>query len=203
LKAGSTIFGMNRLLRQSQGTKRPDGFFIVPSRIPVAFAAGILRPRPYLTSAAVRLLNAKERHIVAAHEQEHVRRRDPLKLLLLRISGLLFPGFRLIEEKWKSAAEVECDSASLQSGARPEEVSLTIVKLARAVGSHTHVPALAYAVGTESDLRRRVGSLLSGVQPPEQKLPWVPLVLLALALVSIGSSRAHHVLETVLGQLMR
>jgi len=202
LNAARAIVGMNHLLRTAEGTIDRDGFFIVPSRLPAAFVAGIIRPRPYLTSTAAQLLNSRERGIVAAHEREHVRRRDPLKLLLLRIAGSLFPGFKSIEEKWKGATEVECDSASLRTGARPEEVSLTIVKLARAVGSEASAPALAYAVGTESDLKQRIGSLLSGVQPREQTIAWIPLVLLALTLTSIGLSRAHHALETVLGKLI-
>jgi len=193
---------MNHLLRLAEGTESHDGFFIVPSRIPAAFVAGMLRPRPYLTSTAVELLDPTERRIVAAHEQEHVRRRDTLKLMLLRIAGSLFPGFKSIEEKWKGAAEMECDSVSLRSGALPEEVSLTIVKLARAVGPKASAPALAYSVGTESDLSQRIESLLSGVRPREQTVAWIPLVLLVLILISISISRAHHVLETVLGKLI-
>ena len=203
MKTGHSELSMNRELGLAVGTPSHDGFLIIPSRTPAAFVAGLLRPRPYLTSAAVQLLNRRERRIVAAHELEHMRRRDPLKLLVLRIAALLFPGFKWIGEKWISAAELECDSASLQGGAGPEEVSLTILKLARSMGSRSASPALAYAAGTEAALRQRVESLLSGVQPARRTVRWVPLVLGALLLAAFGLSTAHHALETVLGTLIR
>ena len=192
---------MNHRLGLAEGTRSHDGFLIIPSRTPAAFVAGLLLPRPYLTSSAVRLLSGAERGIVAAHELEHVRRRDPVKLLVLRMAASLFPGFQWIEEKWKAAAELECDSASLRGGAQPEEVSLTILKLARSVGSAS--PALAYAAGTDAALRQRVESLLAGAQPARCRFRWGPLLLGALILTAFGLFSAHHALETILGTLIR
>ena len=201
VKAGHSVLWMNGKLGLAGGTPSHDGFLIIPSRTPAAFVAGLLRPRPYLTSSAVRLLTRRERRIVAAHELEHVRRRDPVKLLVLRIAALLFPGFKWIEEKWKAAAELECDSASLSGGAEPKEVSLTILKLARSMGSAG--PALAYAAGPDAALRQRVESLLAGVQPARCRVRWGPLLLAALILTAFGLSSAHHALETILGTLIR
>ena len=201
VKAGHSVLSMNRRLGVTEGTRSHGGFLIIPSRTPAVFVAGLLWPRPYMTSAAVRLLSRAERSIVAAHELEHVRRRDPVKLLVLRMAASLFPGFRWIEEKWKAAAELECDSASLRDGAQPEEVSLTILKLARSMGSAS--PALAYAAGTEAALRQRVESLLAGSQPARCQIRWSPLFLGALILTALGLSSAHHALETILGTLVR
>ena len=201
VKAGHSVLSMNHRLGLAEGTRSHDGFLIIPSRTPAAFVAGLLLPRPYLTSSSVRLLSGAERRIVAAHELEHVRRRDPVKLLVLRMAASLFPGFQWIEEKWKAAAELECDSASLRGGAQPEEVSLTILKLARSVGSAS--PALAYAAGTDAALRQRVESLLAGAQPARCRFRWGPLLLGALILTAFRISRAHHALETILGTLIR
>ena len=201
VKAGHSVPSMNHKLGLAEGTQSHDGFLIIPSQTPAAFVAGLLLPRPYLTSSAVRLLTRTERRIVAAHELEHVRRRDPVKLLVLRMAASLFPGFQWIEEEWKAAAELECDSASLRGGAEPEEVSLTILKLARSVGSTS--PALAYAAGTDAALRQRVESLLAGAQPARCRFRWGPLLLGALILTAFGLSSAHHALETILGTLIR
>ena len=95
VKTGHSVLSMNRKLGLAESTPSHDGFLIIPSRTPAAFVAGFLRPRPYLTSSAVLLLNRRERRIVAAHELEHMRRRDPLKLLVLRIAALLFPGLQM------------------------------------------------------------------------------------------------------------
>ncbi len=201
VKAGHSALSVSHKLGLAEGTRSHDGFLIIPSRSPAAFVAGLLRPRPYLTSSAVRLLTRAERRIVAAHELEHVRRRDPAKLLVLRMAALLFPGFQWIEEKWKAAAELECDSASLRGGAEPEEVSLTILKLARSMGSAS--PALGYAASTDTALRQRVERLLAGVQPAPSKVRWGPLLLAVLFLTGFGLSSAHHALETILGTLIR
>ncbi len=201
VKAGHSVLSMNHKLGLAEGTQSHDGFLIIPSQTPAAFVAGLLQPRPYLTSSAVRLLSGAERRIVAAHELEHVRRRDPVKLLVLRMAASLFPGFQWIEDEWKAAAELECDSASLRGGAQPEEVSLTILKLARSVGSAS--PALAYAAGTDAALRQRVESLLAGAQSARCRFRWGPLLLGALILTAFGLSSAHHALETILGTLIR
>ncbi len=203
VRVGHSVFGVNQKLRLAESNLSQEGFLVVPSGIPAAFVAGVLRPRAYLTSKAFELLNSSERRIVAVHEREHMRRRDPLKLTLLRLAASLFPGFRWLEERWKAAVEVECDWACLENGAGAEEVSLTILKLARSGGSEPGTPALAYALSSEAVLRQRVENLLSGVQPRRLGVRWGAFVFVVLVLAAIGLSSTHHVLETVLGTLVK
>jgi Zn-dependent protease with chaperone function len=48
---------------------------------PVAFCAGLMTPRVYVSEGAVSTLERDELHAVLAHEEHHRRRRDPLRLL--------------------------------------------------------------------------------------------------------------------------
>jgi beta-lactamase regulating signal transducer with metallopeptidase domain len=187
-----------RSRRTEEENRDTDGFVSLPSEIPTAFVAGVFKPRIYLTSAAVGLLGREALRIVVTHEREHLRRRDPLKLALLRFTAYLFPGFRRVEEKWRVAAEIECDWACLERGADAVQVSETILKLARPV---RHRPTLAYAAGPEVVLRERVERLLSGVGPRRSgRHVWTFVTAAVLATVA-ALSRLHHLLETALGPL--
>jgi Zn-dependent protease with chaperone function len=188
-------------IRHDEVTFDSHGVRAVTSELPAAFVAGLLKPRIYLTSAAIRLLGPEELRIVVTHEWEHIRRRDPLKLTLLRLTSRLFPGFRRIEERWRMAAELECDWACLEQGFHPTQISGTILKLARSVQSYSSRPVLAYAPGSEVVLRERVERLLSGVGPRNSGgYRWIFVVTLS-ALAACALSSMHHLLESVLGPL--
>ena len=82
---------------------------------PHAFCVGLLRPRIYVSSAAVELLREDELTAVLSHEAEHARRRDPLRLLLARAlaEGLFFlPVVRRLSERYAALAEIAADEAA-------------------------------------------------------------------------------------------
>jgi Zn-dependent protease with chaperone function len=195
--------GLTRSLSTTEGRSGDQGFVVIPSRTPAAFVAGIIRPKAYLTTAALRLLNPRERRIVATHEREHIRRHDPQKLLLLRTAALLFPGFGAVEREWAAAAEIECDLACLRMGASAEEVSLTILKLARSFRTAAVGPALAYSGGPNEVLRERVERLLSPRDPVrfEAAAPILGFALVVMPLLTF--TKTHHLLETLVGVLVR
>lgn len=61
------------------------GVVVVEDRRPQAFCAGLLRPRVYVSTAAVALLDESALDAVIAHEFHHARRRDPLRLAVGRV----------------------------------------------------------------------------------------------------------------------
>jgi hypothetical protein len=82
---------------------------------PQAFCIGLLRPRIYVSRAALELLDEDERAAVLAHEAHHARRRDPLRLLVARAlaDGLFFlPAVRRLPERYASLAELAADEAA-------------------------------------------------------------------------------------------
>lgn len=80
-----------------------------------AFTAGWWRPRVYLDAALGETLPHAQLLAVLRHEAAHARRRDPLRLSLLRFLGCtLFwiPAFRRLAADMADEAEIDADDAA-------------------------------------------------------------------------------------------
>jgi Zn-dependent protease with chaperone function len=144
---------------------------------PQAFCIGLLRPRIYISRAALELLGDDERAAVLAHETHHARRRDPLRLLVARAlaEGLFFlPAVRRLPERYAALAELAADRAAT-AGAGGRRA------LASALLAFDEHPSPA-AIGIAPE---RVEHLLG--QRPRWELP---TLLLLGALVTIGAMLA-------------
>jgi beta-lactamase regulating signal transducer with metallopeptidase domain len=87
---------------------------------PEAFCAGLLRPRVYLSSAAVETVEPGELSAVIEHESHHCRRRDPLRILTVGVlSDCLFflPVMRHLRRRFCTLAELAADEAAIMVGA--------------------------------------------------------------------------------------
>jgi Zn-dependent protease with chaperone function len=147
---------------------------VVDDDAPQAFCIGLLRPRIYISRAALELLGNEERAAVLAHESHHARRRDPLRLLVARAlaEGLFFlPAVRGLPERYAALAELAADrAATAATGGRRA--------LASALLAFDEHPSPA-AVGIAPE---RVEHLLG--QRPRWELP---TLLLFGALATIGA----------------
>jgi Peptidase family M48 len=86
---------------------------------PQAFCAGYLRPRVYISQAALNILGDAELRAVLAHEHHHRRVRDPLRLACGRVlSQALFflPALRALFVRYSDLAELNADGAAVRSG---------------------------------------------------------------------------------------
>ena len=210
LSAARGCWRAGRLLRATQrwvagASPSPTAgrqVFRVAGSLPIAFTAGLWFPRLYWTQSAMELLRDMEREIVLTHEEEHQRRRDPLRVLLLEWRRAWLPGGEQLLRHWERKAEIECDQACLRRGFDPSRVASTILKLHKAViHQERRTLSLAYARHDHRGLRLRIEALFEGA---ESGLGMVPvgavLVLLSTLLVS-RVDQAHHLLETALGWL--
>ncbi len=83
----------------------------------LAFCAGLLRPRIYLSTATLSALSGDELDAVIAHEQHHVRQRDPLRFVIAGVlaDGLFFaPALRQIADRYAALAELAADRAAVR-----------------------------------------------------------------------------------------
>jgi Zn-dependent protease with chaperone function len=97
--------------------------------VPALTAAGILKPRVLMSGAAEFLLTEKELQTALRHELAHVRRRDNLKKLLLRL--VMFPGMSGLEAAWREAIEMAADDAAVFSAGEALDLAAALIKLSR------------------------------------------------------------------------
>jgi hypothetical protein len=113
-EARATIRFGRRLARESPVPYR-DALLIVDDR-PLAFCAGLLRPRVYVSTGALELLDDPALEAVLAHERHHARRRDPLRLAAGRVlaRALFFmPGLNELADRRQALAELSADESVL------------------------------------------------------------------------------------------
>jgi Zn-dependent protease with chaperone function len=94
------------------------GAWVISDDRPQAFCAGLLRPRVYLSTGALEVLDASALASVLAHEQHHARRRDPLRFACGRVlaAALFFiPAQRRLVERQRALAEIGADEAAVFS----------------------------------------------------------------------------------------
>lgn len=141
---------------------------------PQAFCVGLLRPRIFVSSGTVAILDERELAAVLAHEVHHASRRDPLRVLVARVlaDALFFlPIMRHAADRYTAMAEMAADEAAvLCCGDRGALASAMLTFDERA-------PA-----GTVGIAAERVDHLLG--QPPRWQLS---LSLLAAAVVTIAA----------------
>jgi Zn-dependent protease with chaperone function len=148
----------------------PDALVIDDPR-PQAFCAGYLRPRVYISQAALNLLGDAELQAVLAHEHHHRRVRDPLRLACGRILGqslFFLPALRALFGRYSDLAELNADGAAVR---------------ARAGGRAALASALLTFDASGAGISpERVDSLLG--QPIGWRRPWW---LMSASLVALSS----------------
>ena len=92
-------------------------------------AAGILRPRVWLSNAAEFVLTERELESALRHELVHVRRRDNLRKLVLRL--VASPGMKQLERAWHEATEMAADDAAVSNASEALDLAAAVIKLSR------------------------------------------------------------------------
>jgi beta-lactamase regulating signal transducer with metallopeptidase domain len=111
--------------RQSVAVRRISG------AAPPLTAAGILRPSVWLSRAAEFVLSERELEVALRHEIAHVRRRDNLRKLILRL--VAFPGMAELESSWREATEMAADDAAVSTASEALDLAAAVIKLSRLV----------------------------------------------------------------------
>ena len=149
------------LLRLAVGTIRASRLESCVTPITV----GVLRPRILLPDGAKEWPQA-QLDAVLAHENEHVRRRDPLFQWLALLNRAVFwfhPLAWWLERKLSGLAEEACDAAVLSRGYDPRDYSEWLLDLARSVQrTGLRVGMAMPGIGLTYRIRR----MLSGVPVP-------------------------------------
>jgi BlaR1 peptidase M56 len=119
---GRELIGARRLARRL-ARLRPvlqDGVYVIDDDRAEAFCAGLFRPRVYITSGALGLVDEVARDAVLSHERLHARRRDPLRLAAGRVvtrSLFFLPGVQELRRELQVLAELSADEKAVHAAA--------------------------------------------------------------------------------------
>lgn len=154
---------------------------------PLAFIAGLRRPRIYLSSATIDMLGPAERAAVAAHEAHHRDRHDPLRAAAARVAvrGLFFvPGLAKLASRHAEAVELAADEAAAAvAGIQAVARALLVVSTLDHGGAGTDAGAIGLPSSGVAVAPERVDRLAG------RSLPGVPAGVVVLGIVStIGIS---------------
>jgi hypothetical protein len=166
-----------------QTTYRGTPLSVFAHEAPEAFCAGLLRPRVYVSSAAVENVEDSELAVVIEHESHHCRRRDPLRILIVQVLGdclFFLPVMRHLRERYCTLAELAADEAAMAFGSDRRSLAAALLSFAEG-------PTGVVGIAPE-----RVDHLLG--DSPRWELPFSPLAgaLVTLAgLAAIAMTLAH------------
>ena len=159
-RAGRAISAWTRAAQPVGATAVP--VLRVASSIPAMVTAGIFHPRILLSGAAESVLSVQELEAALNHEAAHVRQRDNLKKLLLRL--VAFPGMAGLEAAWHEASEMAADEAAASNAAEALDLAGALIKLSRMaqVASPAELTAaLLHGAGPVSAVHARVERLIA------------------------------------------
>ncbi len=186
-----------------------DGMFPLvklPGAARVCHAVGPARRRVLVSQELIDALSPQAWQAVRAHEEEHLRRRDPLAMVVVEFALLLVPPFfaSALGRSFRRAAEAACDAAAARAVGGGVVVAEGLLEAARVVGNH-RAEILGAPAATELSLEARVRDLLE--DRPSKARPsfgFATVAVMAVALVAVGiayDATLHHALETLLFHL--
>lgn len=167
--------------------------FAVDLSFPVVAVVGVLRPRLFVADQVLRECTPDELRAMIAHESAHVRRRDNLKRLLVRLCA----GERRwdLREDWSAAVEEAADASALAR--QPQlrsDLAQALVRVARlAVPLHLRASASAFYLGgsIESRIRRIIDApAFDDPQPYGCLMLWS--VAAAFAVTALAAAPTLH-----------
>jgi|SRR5580658_1282203 beta-lactamase regulating signal transducer with metallopeptidase domain len=161
----------------------------ISSAAPPLTAAGILRPSVWLSQAAEFVLTERELKTALQHEFIHVRRRDNLRKLILRL--VAFPAMEQMECAWREATEMAADDAAVSSAAEALDLAATVIKLSRLAPLEPPAELTTALVHSPAEsVNARVERLIAWTERRQNAAPGYSLVypLCAAAAVIIALS---------------
>jgi beta-lactamase regulating signal transducer with metallopeptidase domain len=155
---------------------------------PPLTAAGILRPTVWLSRAAEFVLTERELQSALRHEVVHVRRRDNLRKLILRM--MAFPGMAELEGAWREATEMAADDAAVSSASEALDLAAAVIKLSRLAPLEAPAELTTALVNTPAEsVNARVERLIAWTEPrhrPAKKYSLTyPLFAVAAVMVTM------------------
>ena len=181
----------------------PHAIAIVADPRPVAFCAGLRRPAVFVTTGALERLAPDELLAVVEHEAHHVRRRDPLRLLVAQTLADAFAlaSLRDLPERQLATADLAADAAAVAAAGSARPLAAAMLRLpdprpervdhllGRPLAGGSRMLLGCTLVATAALVATAVGL---AVAPEDPALPALPLLVLAMPSLLACRRRAQR-----------
>jgi beta-lactamase regulating signal transducer with metallopeptidase domain len=200
LETKSQLRALERL-----GTRRIGRFPVisVPGAPRLCHAVGLRDRRVVVSEDLASTIGAMEFDAALAHEEAHLRRRDPAAFLGLSIASLFAVPViaRYLSVRFQEAAEEACDAEAAAAVADPPLVAAALVKVA-SLQREAPVSGARMSAFGETALERRVRFLLldaaPGIAPARAILVAATATAAAFTVALLQAGHVHHAVETAL-----
>ncbi|SFM01449.1 BlaR1 peptidase M56 [Paenibacillus sp. 1_12] len=158
------------------------GIHIVSSKKPMAFTMGYLKPRIFVTTGLLHLLDNEEIKAVLYHEKQHQQSADPLKILILSLCASMFwyiPLLKWMLHHYKIAREIVADQYAIQQLGSSIELGSALLKLVKKSPAFT-MP-FTYASFADTSVNYRINQILD----PQAKISFKPPITSTLISLQI------------------
>jgi beta-lactamase regulating signal transducer with metallopeptidase domain len=158
---------------------------------------GFWSPRLLIPEWLLAKLTPGDMRQIVLHELEHLRRRDDWLNFIQKAGLVLFPlhpWLLWVDRKLSAERELACDASVIASTTQPLEYARCLTRLAEYRSKHRQLALSLAAWSRESELGRRVLSLLepTGAWPSRHAKFATALLVLALAVGGAGMARVPH-----------
>lgn len=170
--------------------------FAVDETFPLVAVAGVLRPRLFIAEQVLRECSPHEVRAMIAHEAAHVRRRDNLKRLFVRVCADLRDRRWALQDDWHAATEEAADASALAREPHLRaDLAQALVRVARLAMPHD-LTATASAFYLGGSIESRIHRILDA-SAFEEPRPYGCLLLSSLGaaflVTAIAAAPALHV----------
>lgn len=199
------------VIASSRVTPLPSGALEFDSELPVCVTVGILKPRIYISSGAIRALGPECVDAALAHEQGHLARHETRMRLLVSFGAAFhLPLFaESLLSHWRQDSELICDRYAAKVSGSAAVVADALVRFHRA---QRRLRAPTFSVGAclcaqGSQLNERVTHLLAldVTRLNEPSSDSGLAYFLGFGLLTLGlllqAPHLHHALETLVAAL--
>lgn len=150
---------------------------------PLAFTGGFLKPRIFLSTKLVEILDDKELRAVVLHESHHQRSKDPLKGLVVSfVSDFLFflPVSSFLKRTFHLTSELTADAYSISSQSDPLDLVSSLLKVQKLNG-----PAASWFFDPTTERAKQLLGQPATIMLPLKKALFTMVLLVITAFIAL------------------